>query len=324
MFPRAAVFPFWTLLLASTVSAQTVRNIALPVKVSEEAVDTFVQQQWVRQGWSSFSGAVAGCPYTIRVPSPTVRFTTGHGTLTLGIEVVSTGCGGGPWNFTLHPTIAIPSGQITAPQIKMWLVDLYDLIDGLAVPQWVKDALFRELADRWGVPDLADAIDAFPAPLLTGLTTHWFDQRSANLYYSDPFQLAWQVEDGFLKLVPSVNIQAGQGATITPEFKARLYLGNTDWIDIWANIKAKVKTVRLYDLGANHKYTRSPGVSTIKYHGDPANEWIMINLNGTELGFNQFYIAWILFETDDTFYLRKYKIWSNSSGWTGATQGRYN
>ena len=310
--------------MAGTASAQTVRNIAVPVKVSDDAMNTFIQQQWTRQGWTSFSGAVAGCDYVIRVPAPTVDFITGHGSLTFAVEIVSTNCGGGPWNLKLHPTIAIPSGQVSAPKIKMWLVDLYDLIDGLPVPRWVRDALIRELADRWGVPDLADAIDAFPAPLLTGLTSDWFNQRSVNLHYSNPFELAWQVEDGFLTLVPSVNIQAGQGVTVTPDFKARLFFGDTDWIDIWATIKAQVKTVRLYDLGLNHQYTRNPGVHTIKYHGDPINEWIMIDLNDTVLGFNQFYIAWILFETDNTFYLRKYKIWSSYTGWTGATQERYN
>ena len=50
----------------------------------------------------------------------------------------------------------------------------------------------------------------------------------------------------------------------------------------------------------------------------------MIDLNDTLLSFNQIYIAWVLFETDDTFYLRKYKIFSNSAGWTSATQERYN
>lgn len=206
----------------------------------------------------------------------------------------------------------------------MWLVDLYDLIDGLAVPQWVKDALAQELVDRWGIPDVPANIDAFPASLLTGLTSPWFDQRSVNLYYSNPFEFAWQVEDGFLRLLPSVNIQAGQGTTVAPDFKARLFLGKTDWIDIWANVKAKVSTVRIFDLAPNHKYTRNPGVYTIKYHGDPENEWIMIDLNDTLLSFNQIYIAWVLFETDDTFYLRKYKIFSNSAGWTSGTQERYN
>ena len=324
MLLRVAVLTLSAALVAGATTAQTVRNIAVPVKVSDDAVNTFIQQQWTRQGWSRFTGNIAGCGYEIRIPTPTVRFTTGRGTLTLAVEVVSENCGGGPWDLTLSPTITIPSGQVDAPKVKMWLMDLYDLIDGLPVPGWVKEALFRELAERWGVPDLADAIDAFPAPLLTGLTNHWFDQRSVNLHDANPFELAWRVEEGFLALVPSVNVQAGYGNTVAPEFKARLLLSNTDWIGLWSTIKAKVKTVRIYDLGGNHKYTRNPGVYTIKYHGDALNEWIAVDLQGTALNFNQFYIAWVLFQTDDTFYLRTYKIWSNSTGWTGATRERYN
>lgn len=105
---KVAAFTSLALLVAGAVSGQTVRNISVPVKVADGAVNTFIGQQWTRQGWDSFSGAVAGCGYVLNVPSPSVRLTSGHGTLTLGVEIISSNCGGGPWNVTLSPTLAIP------------------------------------------------------------------------------------------------------------------------------------------------------------------------------------------------------------------------
>lgn len=322
---RISMLLFVTVVSCGSASAQTVRNIATSVKVSDYAINTIIDKQWVRQGWDSFFGNVAGCNYVIDLPSPTVVLTLDHGTLTLSASITSSNCGG-PWDVNLSPTIAIPSGQVSTAQVKMWLVDLYDLIDGLPIPNWVKGALERELGDRWGLPDVADSIDAFPAALLGGLSSDWFDQRSVNLYYSNPFEFAWQVDDGFLTLLPSVNIQAGQGATVSPDFKARFFLGASDWIDLWSNIKTKVTTVRVFDLAGYHQYTidPNPAVYTIKYHGDPASEWIAIDLKGVKLNFNQIFIAWVLFETDHTFYVRKYKIFTNSTGWTFATNERYN
>lgn len=318
---RSSTILLVLLLLAAAASAQTVRNIAVPVKLTDDAVNVFLAKQWARLGWSSFSGTLAGCNYVISVPAPAVSFTPGYGSLHLVVDVTSSNCGG-PWHVDLSPIIALPSGQLTTAQVKIWLVDLYDLIDALPIPAWVKDALDRELGERWGIPGLADNLDAFPASLLEGLTSHWFDQRSVNLYEVNPFELAWQVEDGFLTLLPSVNIKAGQGSTVAPDFKARLWpWDSTDWIDLWSNIKANVSSVRIFTLGGTSLYSVSPNVYTIKYHGDPVNEWIMINLHGKKIGVGPIYIAWILFEIDQTFYSREYKLPTTVSGWVSSTGG---
>jgi hypothetical protein len=304
------------LFIPSLASALTVRNVAVPVKITDAALNALIQQQWSRQHWNSFSGTVLGCNYTVTVPPPTTTFVTDHATLRFQVTVTSPNCGG-PYTAILTPTITIPPGQVTTAQVKLWLIDLYDLIQGLPVPQWVKDALVQELANRWGVPDLAQAIEAFPAPLLQGLTTPWLDQRSVNLYYTNPFELAWRVGSGFISLIPSVNLQAGQGTTVGPDFRCRLYLSwDTDWFDVWSNIKATVTTVRVFDLAGHQLYVANPGVSTIKYHGDPNTEWITFDLHGTQLNYGQLFIAWALFDTDDTFYLRKYTIQAGNSGWT--------
>jgi hypothetical protein len=308
---------------AGPTRAQTVRNVAVPVKVSDAAANALIAKQWASRGWSSFSGSVAGCSYTLAVPAPTVDFDPGLARLNLSLTVSSTNCGGGPWSVAITPRLSIPSGQLTTARVRMWLSDLYTLIDGLPVPTWVKDALRNQLGTRWGIPG-PDNLDAFPAALLSGLTSPWFDQRSVNLSTANPFQFAWQVNAGSLQLTPSVNIQAGQGATVSPDFKSRLFLAsNTDWIDFWSNIKAKVRTVRVFTLAGGPLYTANPtNVSTIKYHGNPSTEWIMIDLQGTLLNFNQVYIVWVLFETDDTFYSREYKLVSNnSSGWTFSVGG---
>lgn len=324
MRSKTASMVVLTLLLCGAASAQTVRNIPVPVKVSDDAINLFLAEQWSRLGWHTFSGSVAGCNYVLQLPTPTVTFTPGHGSLTLGVDITSNNCGG-PWHADLTPTVAIPSGQLTTARVKMWLVDLFELIDGLPLPGWVKDALDRELGQRWGIPDLVDNLDAFPAPLLEELRTEFIEQRSVYLHPTNPFELAWQVDDGFLTLIPSVNLQSGYGAAVTPTFKARLWAwsADTDWLDIWANLEAKVSKVLIFDIsGYINYYNLSPGVDTIKYRGDPDNDWIMIDLGDKKIyPSTNIYLVWILFEIDHTFYSREYKLPSATTGFTGSVGG---
>lgn len=314
------VFLLAAALVASTASAQTVRNVTIPVRVSDDAINVFIDKHWKRQGWHRFTGNLGGCDYVIELPSPTVTLRRGHGTLSLSVRVSSSNCGG-PFQFSLSPSIAISSGQISTAKVKMWLLDLKDWIDDLSVPDWVTLIVRHELERRWGIPDLDDNVDAFPASLVKGITTPFLDQRSVNFYYSNPFEFAWGVEDGFLVLTPSVNFQAGQGATVGPDFKTRLFLGDTDWLDIWSNIKAKVATAGVFSVAGYLRYRVDPGVYTIKYHGNPQTEWIAINLNDSRLAFNQIYFVWVLFEIDRTFYVRKYRVLSGANVWHGAAEG---
>lgn len=304
--------------------AETVRNIAIPVKVSDVAMNTFIEYQWERQHWDRFTGTILGCNYTITVPAPAVTLTRGRGTLTLAIKVTSGNCGG-LFDFSISPTIAIPSGQLSTEKVKMWLIDLNEMIDDLRIPAWARAALRHELGRRWGIPD-PDNIDAFPASLVKGLSSPFFDERSVNWYFQNPFAFGWQVEDGFLVLTPSVNIQAGYGPYAAPEFKTRLVLGeDTDWLDVWSTIKARVKTVRVFTIALDPLYhVDPPDRRTVKYQGNPATEWIMLDLGGTRLGFPQIYIVWVLFEIDKTFYVRKYKLATGNLDWFPATSERYN
>lgn len=310
-------------LLPASSSAQTVRNIEIPVKLSDSAVNDVIEQQWNEEGWDSFSGVILGCAYFISVPAPTVSFVEGSASLTLGFTASSGTCGGGPWSYTISPEIGIPSGQITTADVRMWLMDLLDEIDALPIPQWLKDALAEHFGPWADLTYLEGQIMLFPSQLLGDLTSEWFDQRSANLYYSNPFELGWQVDDGYITLKPSVNVQAGQGATVGPDFKARICWGaNTDYLDLWSNIKAEVKEARVFNIAGGPLYTvEDPGVWTVKYHGDPS-EWIWIDLEGTATSWTGVHPTWILFEIESTFYMRiLHLVPAVCPSWTFATDG---
>lgn len=311
-------------------AAQTVRGIGIPIRVTDDAMEAFISQQWAKRGWGSFSGTILGCNYRIVSPPPGVNLTPGQGSLTFRLTLTSDNCGGS-FSPVLKPRFAIPDGQLPSATIRMTILDLYDwienldFIDGLPVPAWVRAALKRELGERWSLPDLRDGIETFPSTLVACFSNPFLDQRSLNLHLADPVGLAWRVEEGALVLVPSVNLQSGIGATVTPDFRARLFLAsNTDWLDIWSNIRAKVRTARVYNVAGNLLYRLDPGVYSVKYRDNPFAEWIMIDLKGTRLGYQQVYFVWALFEIDHTFYLRKYTVATSSTGWTLASSEGYN
>ncbi len=306
---RCLAFALALSLCGSTLSAQTVRNLEVPVKVTDAAVNSFISHQWSEEGWDEFVGTIGVCYFEITVPPPSVTFIEDHASLTLAGNLTSSNCGG-PWSFSVSPEIGIPSGQITTADVKMWLTDLLDLINGLGFPAWVKQALVDAFGPWADLNYIEGQIDLFPAALLTGIGGEWFDQRSINFDQTNPFEIGWRVEDGFVELLPSANVQAGISGTVAPQFNARLKDDDDDGpesISLWSNIEATVKKIRIFNIAGIQVYELDPDVKTIKSQGNE-DDVIHFTLEGENLTPTGAFPTWILFEINETFYLRKYII----------------
>ncbi len=308
---------------AAQTTAPTTRDLEFPVTISDAGVNAFLEKQWNAADFPrSVSGTVLGCQYTLNLAVPTVTFLSGAARLNLSVSVTSStpGCGG-PWNLSLSPTIAIPSGQISVAGVRAFLTDLQAQIDALPIPAWLKTALANEYIPRFGVFGHIHNFIMYPSLLLGKLSSPWFDERTIALDPGNTFSLGWSVVPGALVLKPSARIRSGSinfgSVWTTPTFWVRLVrdasTNGWDYCDIHANIKATVRELIVYTVSGTRIYDVLPNFTLVSQPGPLAgwtkrggkDEWIApIWLQGTVLSTNAGSFVWALFEIRDTFYTR--------------------
>lgn len=301
---------------------QTLRNVELPVKLTEAGVNKFLAKQWNSAGFPKVitgTEPITHCQYTFTLATPTVTFENAVASVNLSVTVTSTSTGaaclGGPFTLAFSPTISIPAGQVTSAGVKAFLTDIAQKVSTLGVPQWVKDAVTSAYVARFGTFPSPDNLVLYPSLLLGKVASHWFDQRSLNLDGANPFQLGWQVVPGTLILKPSINLRSGPadgtGGFLGPKFHVRFYTGfaSSDYMDFWSNINAVVREARLYTLSGTFLWGSQPqNFTTIKYQGNPTTQWVTMKMNSFAVRnlppSNVF--VWVLYEIDTTWYARTY------------------
>lgn len=288
---RIFIFSFVLLLcvgLSFAEEAGTNRTISTTIEVTQTAINRYLNTQYNVSGFPRNISVTGG--YTISLALPSVILSTGNAKLQMVFDVWQ---GSTLLNrFTVQPSINIPSEQISATQVQAFLTNLQATLDAVTpvLPSWVKTNIISNYDTRgWTV---------YPSKLLDTLSSQWFTQRGLAVNINN-LALGWEVISGALKLTVSIPM-----TSTAPRFYAQIaYNQNNDpAVKIHSyNINVTVDEVRIYDVAANHVQTWTDDKSLIK----GVTQWWYTNFVPSPTAF---YFVWILFRTDNTFMVRKFKV----------------
>jgi hypothetical protein len=265
-------------------------TVTTTVEVTQTAINRYLNTQYNAAGFPrNIPVNISGTNYTISLTLPDVVLSTGNAKLHMVFDV---------WqgtillyHFTIQPSINIPSGQITALQVQAFLTNLQAILDAVApvLPLWVKSNIvsnFNSLG--WTV---------YPSKLIDQLNTAWFAQRGLAINITN-LALGWEAAAGTLRLTISVPMTA-TGPRFYAQFAADQH-GYPAVIVKSYDIDVTVDEVRIFDLVPNNIQTWTDNVLLPK----GAVRWWYTDFTPNP---TQLYFIWILFRTDNTFMVRKFK-----------------
>jgi len=265
-------------------------TVQATVEVTETAMNRYLKEQYNAVGFPS-EIPVSGTNYKIYLTMPEISLTIGNAKLYMMFYVKD-----GPTllhHFVVQPSINIPSSQISAMQIQAFLTNLQTTLDAVtpALPSWVKTNIIANFDTRgWTV---------YPSRLLDTFSSQWFKERGLSISIND-LALGWQVEKGVLKLTISIPMTAS-----VPIFYADVPVNNVRIKS--AYIDVIVDEVRLYPLtGSTPIKTWTDDVILSK---NVSKLWSV----GYDLAPTNWVLVWVLFRTENTFYVRKFKCRADGS-----------
>jgi|GEM_PF-6505522 len=267
-------------------------TVSTTIEVTQTAINRYLNTQYNAAGFPKTISVSGG--YTISLALPNILLSTDNAKLQMVFDVWQ----GSTllYHFTIQPSVNIPSNQISASSIQAFLTNLQSSLDGVSgLPSWVKTNIMSNFNTRgWTM---------YPSKLLDTLSSQWFKKRGLSITVND-LALGWQVTTGALKLVVSIPMTA-----TAPTFSAMAYLNAV--VLKSNNIDVTVDEVRLYTIAQDLIASWTNDVPIIKS-----------GLYYWSIGYSiapQYVIVWVLFKTQDTFYVREFRCPAGQETWGSVT-----
>lgn len=259
-------------------------TIAATVEITSTAINRFLNTEYNSWGIPQYVNfPYSGVNYKLALALPQIILTPGNAKLQMTFDLYNGSTD--VYHFVVDPSVNIPSGQVTSPQVQAFLTDLPTQINNISwLPPWVKDTLIHYYNST--------VVNLYPSKLIDQVNTTWLAQRSINV---DSLALGWQVGNGVLDLIVSTYLDAG-----VPKFW--LAIGQTssgqDSLFILSNIQATASEAIVLTLGLNVLYQGNPNISCPKTGGAASLYIGTLNLLPPPTN----YIARVVFLIDNTWY----------------------
>lgn len=280
--------------------SSTNHTIAADIEITDTAINRFLQEQYNEANFPRvISGSIQNplppyqtINYTLTLDLPSIMLLDNAAKVRLVIDVTSDV---GSYHLAIEPTLDIPPGNISTSRVTAILTDLPNVVQALPIDQWLKNALFAAYNSL--------ELVMYPSKLIEEISDFdWLNQR--RILVTD-LALSWSVEPDLLKLAVSTTVNSA-----LPTFHASLSEYYHD-MGVLSNIEVTVVSAVIAEFGSGDIIWESdPNVIC------PKNGSIYIPTGNLELS-PTFYFIWVHFTIDDTFYIRKFKVFPGS-GWHGA------
>lgn len=279
-------------------------SFSFKFELNSTAINRALNYQYNQENFSTvINGSVDNITYTLTLSAYSIEFNNNNIQLYMEVDVVSSE--GNFENIILKPSISIPQGSISTDQVKAILLDLPNKVQEITwIPQWLKTVLVSTYnsLEPW----------VYPSKLLNmaNNSSTFLKQRNVDLD-STNLELGYQVINN--KLILTVT---AYGDASKPDFWVIAYRGklNEQYYNIFSvlsNIQVKIKEVLLIHMNG-----------TIVWHGYPdayceKDQYRDIDMGElSNFGNTGCYIARVLYEINETFYVREYPcvIYTGYSG----------
>lgn len=264
-------------------------TISTTVELSSSAINRFLNTQYNETGFPrSFNVTQNGTTYTISLTLPEIILTPDNAEIRMIFDV-NTGTIN-VYHFEVDPSIDIPQGQITEPQVQAFLTNLPTVLNNVTfIPQWVRNGIIQYY-NSFG-------FDVYPSKLIDQVNTNWFSQRAINVV-SPYFSLGWQVSQDLLTFVISIYLNSQ-----SPDFQTALLdpSSGDDLVFFKSNIQVTVKEVLVVSTGGGNIY----------YHGYPntlcsKGGIVNIDMGLLNLGTLNTYTVRAVYKIDNTWFCGEY------------------
>lgn len=285
------------LLLCASVLYADNYVVSSSIEISETAINKFLEQQFNLDSFQkNISGTMLGIgTYSVTITQPQLVLDTNTARIQFLTNVTTEI---GSWQYLIDTPITISPVSISLSQIQGFLQNVPNIVDTWAVPTEIKPTIKSYLQGL--------NLQLYPKNLLASANSVIFDKTPLRL---TDIGLSLSIQKGYLQITPSVNINSNGDI---------FYL----YID-WPNNKAKIRAflpctlvwVKIYDQQAflAVSYTRETIV--------PKLVDTEFSCNGLDNLSHGFYLAYALIRTENTFYIRKFKVTNFQTQWNIPLEG---
>ncbi len=283
------------LIPCSELISQSSSTIAVPVEISQNAVNCFLLKQYQEGGIpTNIPFDIGGVTGQLTLSLPYMIFETNSATVRLEIHASSSI---GDYDVVVAPSIGIDPGNINTAQVTAFLTNFPSLVNAFPIPSQIKTAIVQYY----------DGLNlvVYPSRLLKHMDNTWLKERSMTVSVG---WLGWEILPGALRIEP--------GATVVSSIPKMLvgivHYSETSDLVIKPNSQVRVEEINLTAI-ENRAWHYTPNMNLTK------NSYNYFNLGAIDiLPPTQAYIVNIRFAIPKstnpsdgivTFYYRKYFVY---------------
>ncbi len=279
------------LLFTSHYTFSQTRKVGTTIELTEGAINLFINDQYNKAGIpNTINGNVSGVTYNIDLYLPNIRLLDNRAKIEFGFKIVSN-VFNGDIGFEDDVSFFVPS--IEELTLKGVSNNFKQKVNGLNLHQVLKTAIIG----AWDGLELEVKQMALAEKLEK--ETEWLKERSISIV--DPFfSLSFDVVPGKLNITVNTHLEGREyfiNSLSHKDGKLKVRVG--------AGCQVKIKKINIYDSAGRLIRTRENLGSC------PKKGILEINA-GSSLAFGMYFTK-ILFETENTFYLRAFKNYPNSN-----------
>ncbi|HUI28938.1 MAG TPA: hypothetical protein VLX91_01885 [Candidatus Acidoferrales bacterium] len=264
-------------------------TIAATVEITQTAINRFLNTAYNSWGIPQYVNfPYSGVNYKLALGLPQIILTPGNAKLQMVFDLYNGTTD--VYHFVVNPSVNIPAGQVSSPQVQAFLTDLPTQINNISwLPQWVKDTLIHYYNSL--------GITMYPSELIDTANTQWFARRAILL---DSLAVGWQVGQGVIDLIVSTYLYGNTSNPLWLAFEQTS--SGHDSLFFGSNFQVTVSQVKVFTEDLQQDlYDNSPNIVCPKvgqaslYIGD-------LGLASTT------YIERIIFTKDNTWYAGEWDI----------------
>ena len=273
--------------------------VGTSVEITDAVVNRFLGRQYTSAGFPrTLSGSTQGIDYHVMLDLPTIQF--GYQSIGLHMAFEATASIGGvitqTFSFEIEPTVNLNNCGISTSMVTAFLTNIPAKIQAENLPDWLETVLISAYQDL--------ELELYPAQLLDQVEPDWFRQRALNI---TDLGVTWRVWQDTLELKVLAALSGEPQA-----FQIYTYPGHTL---ITSNLEAVLTSFKVYDLAGYLVFNGSPNLTTVKDG--------QVSYGGVAWPPTGFYFVIAEFETDDSVFVRKWKVFGNG-GYGGNSFGKFN
>lgn len=303
---KTLLYYFTYCMILSNILIAGDHSFLFKIELNETAINRALQKQYNEPNFpSTVTGIipVLNVPYTIHLKEDfEIFFDMNLLKIIMPIEITSSA---GNYDLIISPTLKIPVTNISTDKVKAFLENLPAAVNSLSIPNWAKNIIIDtyNTYEPW----------IYPSKLINNInnSSEWMKQRGLNI---TNLTLDSELTNGKLILGIKTDITANK-----PNFPIKLSNNSIIFSSPW--IKVRIDELYIYTTNMHLEYHAMPKIYCEKL----SQKTISF---GTSIGSGQYFVI-VLFtidnddgdpETYQTFYSRKYKVWTNVSSWSNANE----